>query len=153
MRKYFNFGVIVMLLLALCVNLSSCSKDDDEGDNGGGGGNPAIEGIVWEKSDGSSYYFYFEKGEFKELYITGAGYTYTPRGKYVYDKINSVNNSKFTLHGDSLKRTIYHGSSEDNYTEYKTEYYVKSTEFKTWKDLVNYINTEKIRNGGYWTIE
>lgn len=31
MKKYFSFNVLSMVLMTLCINLSSCSKDDDGG--------------------------------------------------------------------------------------------------------------------------
>ena len=31
MKKYFNYGVMVIMMALLCVGSSSCSKDDDEG--------------------------------------------------------------------------------------------------------------------------
>lgn len=37
MKKYLSFGMLVMVLMTLCVNLSSCSDDDDE--NPGSGNN------------------------------------------------------------------------------------------------------------------
>lgn len=30
MKKYFNFSVLIMVMLAMCVNFSSCSDDDEE---------------------------------------------------------------------------------------------------------------------------
>ena len=35
MKKYLNFGVLMVLLMTLCVGLSSCSDDDDESNEKG----------------------------------------------------------------------------------------------------------------------
>ncbi len=135
MRKYFNFGVIVMVMLTLCVNFSSCSKDDDEGDNGGGGGNPAIEGIVWETQIGTynTNYYYFENGKWEELDIASFQgiYSYMPQGKYKYDII--FDETKFTLNGEKLM--VYRYSGDQVISTYTC---TKSTEFKTWKEVLKY---------------
>jgi hypothetical protein len=34
MKKYFNFNVLAMAMLTMCINLSSCSKDEEEDEKG-----------------------------------------------------------------------------------------------------------------------
>ncbi|NDV96996.1 hypothetical protein D0T84_19090 [Dysgonomonas sp. 521] len=52
MKKYLNFGVLVMVMLALCINLSSCSDDDD--DNGTDGNVVGKWSLVGRTLNGSS---------------------------------------------------------------------------------------------------